>query len=106
MLTSGSRNLAHFQEERRLLSTTALSHGMNDSGRWNTGRIKDYKPLGAQMKKTGAQVIFPSILSVEGKREARNRKTVHTSIPGSVAGASTRILFFMTVGLSVEIIIC
>lgn len=41
------------------------------------GRIKDYKALGVQVKKIGAQVIFPSIFSVKAKREARNRQIMH-----------------------------
>ena len=42
------------------------------------GRIKDdYKALGVQVKNTGVQVIFSSVLPVGGKMEARNRCIMH-----------------------------
>lgn len=51
---------------------------MNDSGSWNTGRIReDYKALGAQVKNTGAQIIIFLILPAGGKKEARNRHIMH-----------------------------
>jgi len=42
------------------------------------GRIKqDNKALAVQVKNTGAQVIFSSVLPVGGKRKARNRHMMH-----------------------------
>jgi len=44
----------------------------------NMGRIKqDNKALAVQVKNTGAQVIFSSVLPVGGKRKARNRHMMH-----------------------------
>lgn len=61
--------------------------GTNSAGRQNVRRIKeDYKALGGQLKNTGAQVIFSSILPVGRRREARNRCIIHIS-PTYVAGA-------------------
>lgn len=53
--------------------------GMNGSGSWNVGRIKDYKALGAQVKNTSAQVTCSLILPAGGKKEARNRHIMHIS---------------------------
>ncbi|PKU28829.1 suppression of tumorigenicity 5 [Limosa lapponica baueri] len=50
--------------------------GMNDTASQNLGRIKeDYKALGVQVKKIGAQVS--SILPVRGKGTARNEQIMH-----------------------------
>lgn len=57
-------------QEHRLLSTTALSCGHKRE--WKLER-------GQNQKRLGAQIIFSSVLPVEGKRETRNRCIMHIS---------------------------
>lgn len=68
-------------------------------------RIKqDYKALGVQVNSTGAQVIFPSVLLLGGKKKEEIDIWCITS--DYVSGAGEKALVFMTMGLSVKIINC
>lgn len=44
---------------------------MNDTGSQNVDRIKDYKAPGVPVKKSGAQIIFYSVLPAGEKGESQ-----------------------------------
>jgi len=51
--------------------------GTNDTASQNAGRVKEhFKALEVKAKRFSAEVIFSSILPVEGRGSARNRRTV------------------------------
>lgn len=72
-----------FYNSNLVLAKTFVCVLFSSKGTWsesnsNMDRIKqDYKALGVQVNSTGAQVIFPSVLLLGGKKKARNRHMMH-----------------------------
>lgn len=65
---------------------------------------KGYKVLGIEVKNAGVQVIFSSIFHLE-KRRKLEIDALCVSAPGSLAGVNMRVLIFIIMGLSMNLLV-